>query len=295
MADSTLTAAQRRKQKILQRGEERMAKVLGTYGQGAGVPIPAVQRCQFYPTVQSHKHNNLTSSKYEPHAESISCVPSREADAAVPGQQSTSPATGAAPAAQQDQPSPSLTQPYRRSGANEAAQRSLASMPEPPAASSIPASTPATKVAPDAATVPFASAMQAASFQMLPLRFVCAVGIAAAATSYDWFMPGISLAVQVMVANIILIFSAAWMLKNDPERCQSIMQQVHIRQGTFLDGVFGIVARATRVPSWTMRVGFTVAWALYVDSGTYIAAAIVCYLLNRTQVPPPLEQNVIVE
>lgn len=39
MAETTLTPAQRRKQKILDRGAERMSKVLGTYGQDAGIAV----------------------------------------------------------------------------------------------------------------------------------------------------------------------------------------------------------------------------------------------------------------
>lgn len=128
---------------------------------------------------------------------------------------------------------------------------------------------------------------------MLPLRFACAVAIAAAATSFDWFVPG--MAVQVMVANVVLIFSAAWMLKRDPQRCQSVLQQVHIRQGKFLDWIFGLVSKVTRAPLWTMRVGFTVAWALYVDSGTYVAAAILFYILKGTKVELPTFTDAPVE
>jgi len=227
------------------------------------------------------------------HAESISYTPSRVVNPAESGQPSTEPATDVVAAALQDQASPS--QPYRREGPATSTDGPLTSAPELSAGSSVSASTLAPKIPAATATVTFASAMQAASFQMLPIRFVCAVGIAAAATSYDWFMPGVALPVQVMVANIVLIFSVAWMLKKDPERCRSILKQVHLRQGTFLDSAFGIVARVTRAPAWIMRIGFTVAWALYVDSGTYIAAAIVFYLLSSTNVEPPLQDDLTVE
>eukprot|EP00892_Ulva_mutabilis_P007213 jgi/Ulvmu1/4864/UM020_0150.1 len=257
MATPTLTAAERRKQKILQRGDERMAKVLGTYGQDA---------------------------------ESISYTPSQVPDATETGQGSPSPCTDAALAALRDQPKPVLSKAYQRGASQKASGVTFASsVPEP--AESPAQSRAEKKVTADTTEVTIASAMQAASFQMLPLRFVCAVGIAVAATSYDWFMPGVSLAVQVMAANIVLIISAAWMLKKDPERCRSIMQQVHIRQGKFLDGAFSIVSKVIRVPPWFMRVGFTVAWALYVDSGTYIAAAIVCYLFNGSPVAAPLSED----
>lgn len=218
-------------------------------------------------------------------ADTVSYISSPGQHAEKLGEESSAPTIQTVSRAQDS--SPSLTQPQQRKGAQQAAQPSPVAAPElspDPAASSAacPPDLPS-----QVTHVTIAPALQAASFQTLPLRFVCAVGIAAAATSFDWFMPGIALPVQVMVANVVLMLSAAWMLKKDPERCQRILQQVQVRQGKGLDWMFGIVSKISSVPVWCMQVFFTVGWALYVDSGTYVAAAIVFYLLNGTSVAPP--------
>lgn len=244
----------------------------------AKMQVLPTQCCSIMVDGIHHLCNTATATNF---AESISHKPSSVSD--LPKAHDDGTPSPAAVSIAQEMATPQQ-ELRKRTTASPLETLSPASGLEPPEGTGVDAASPAPaspqEIPAEITSVTIAPALQAAAFQMLPLRFVCAVGVAAAATSFDWSVPGVALAIQVMVANIALIFSAAWMLKSDPERCRTVLQQVHVRQGKMLDRAFSFVSQLTRAPLWFMRSGFTIAWAMYVDSGTYVAAVIVFYLLH---------------
>lgn len=135
---------------------------------------------------------------------------------------------------------------------------------------------------PEPLAVTIATAVQAAAFKLMPFRVGCALCVAVVAVSEDWDAPiPIPHLVRVILANLALILSSAWMLANEPRTCKNILAQVHVRGGSSsMEWYYDLAGKLTRMPGWALKVLVTLAWAAYTDSGTYIAAAVIIYVLR---------------
>lgn len=149
---------------------------------------------------------------------------------------------------------------------------------EPDSASEQPATQP-----PEATAVTIATTVQAAAFKVMPFRVACALCVALVAASEPWDAPvPIPHVYCVMCANITLILLSALMLAKSPRTCKAILQQINIRgaSGASKDWYYDLVAGVTRAPAWALKVAVALAWASYIDSGTYIAAAVLLHVLR---------------
>jgi hypothetical protein len=144
----------------------------------------------------------------------------------------------------------------------------------------------------DITFVTVSTVIQAASFQMMPFRLACAIAMAIVAVNNDWDSGGIPFVVRMVLANIVLILSSAWMLSKEPNTCRKILKQTIIRGINCWDPYLSFAATITKIPMWLMKVAAALAWTAYFDSGVYLAAVVLVYTLRASpsQVPSRLAQ-----
>ena len=143
----------------------------------------------------------------------------------------------------------------------------------------------AAEAQPETLAVTVATAVQAAAFKMMPFRLGCALCVAVVVVSEDWDAPvAVPPVWNVILANLILILSSAWMLFKEPSTCKSILRQLQMRgaSATSGDWYYDLASKVLRTPAWAMKVFVTLAYAAYIDSGSYLAAAVIIYVLRAS-------------
>jgi hypothetical protein len=279
MATETLSAAELRKKKILERGSERMAKVLGSYGQDAAsgahtdtlmyaASSPACFRNAMSSTGDLDTDSKTPSSGEPPVQDSTACAPS------------SAPSELKQPAAEvtsRSQPSDQhamVTQAHRLSTIDETEpspseedQRALVSAVEE-------------------VNMTLGSLLEAAAYQTQALRFLTATCVAVLAVAFSWQLPGLTLVLQVLVANTVLILTSAWTLARDPSSYKRVFEQIWIRRGKGHDWVFSIASSMTGIPISVYKVAYVMGWAMYCDSGCYLASVIICHALSGGEINP---------
>ena len=141
------------------------------------------------------------------------------------------------------------------------------------------------EIQPEPLAVTVATAVQAAAFKMMPFRMCCAVCVAVVAVTEDFDAPvPLPHVWSVILANLVLILSSAWMLLKEPRTCKNILRQLQLRGGggASSDWYYNLASTVLRAPAWAMKALVTLIWAAYVDSGSYIAAAIIIYVLRAS-------------
>jgi hypothetical protein len=183
-------------------------------------------------------------------------------------------------------PTPQAVNPSNSDAASQSADpvvpSGVTSAVEPDKAKSDTAATPPLVIA-----VTISTAVQAAAFKTMPFRVGCALFVAfvAVGEAFDAPLPVPHL-FSVIIANLVLILSSAWMLGKKPRTCKMILQQMHLRGmgGPISEWFYNTAGKLLRTPGWVLRVLVTLTWAAYVDSGSYIAAALIFYVLRSSPV-----------
>jgi hypothetical protein len=136
------------------------------------------------------------------------------------------------------------------------------------------------------AVITFAGAVPAAAWQTCAARLCCAVAMAAI-VAFGWHMQlPLAPALQVLLVNATLLLTAAFQLQRNKAAYQRVQEQLrirqlHVRSWAVLEVATALLGKPAMEAAKAVGV---VGFAMYVDSGCYLAAVTVFHILARDSV-----------